>query len=67
MKRTFTFSYSRKVSTAAYENADIFIAEGFEMEDRRDGPPDVDFIQARADIKKRVKAEVDQIAKEARA
>ena len=32
MKRSFTFSLSRKISTAPYENLDIFAAEGLEME-----------------------------------
>lgn len=32
MKRSFTFSYSRKVSTAPYENTDVFAAEGVEVE-----------------------------------
>lgn len=61
MKRTFTFSMSRKVSTAQYENADVFAAEGVEADPGTD-MTDANFAKESAAIIARVRRLVDELA-----
>lgn len=68
MKRSFTFTMSRKVSTGAYENADVFEAEGFEVSSGEDGMATSDraFEAAKKEVRERVRRSVDAQAQEAR-
>jgi U3 small nucleolar ribonucleoprotein component len=60
MKRSFTFTLSRKVSTAPYENADVFVAEGVEVDDTADNLGA--FEKDKAEIVGRVRRLVDALA-----
>ena len=62
MKRSFTYTLSRKVSTAPYENVDVFAAEGIESEDITESA----FEREKEALIKRVTNLVNRIAQELR-
>jgi hypothetical protein len=65
VKRSFTFTFSRKVSTAPYENADVFVAEGVEFDDDELGKMSItDYEAQKTAIVKRVRKLVDEQAEE---